>query len=399
MSGGGGGGDTTTTQRTEIPDELKPFAEKQVAGALQLFGDTGFNEFNPQFFPGQLTAGFNPLEQQAQSGAANFLQSQGLSNLNQLGGQAAAGLFNPFAQNTGEQLIGQGQNFLGQSADFSNFGFNPNLQAAQQNLNPAFQQALSGNALNNPAIQGSIDAFTNSSIKNLNENILPGIRSNIISAGGPSTRGDLVQGQAAGQVGSDVARFAAGLQQNAQNQAFGQQNLALQLGAGAQSDFARQLEAARAARSGEFARLGAGELGFGFQGLQQGFGQTQAGLGALSQFPSSILGQFGALGGIGSQQRQLEQQFINDDIRQFEFGQNQDLLRLQALSGSLQGNPLLGAGSSFGTSTAPSLSGVGSAISGGLGGALSGAAIGTQFGGPGIGTAIGGGLGLLSGFF
>jgi len=146
----------------------------------------------------------------------------------------------------------------------------------------------------------------------------------------------------------------------------------------------------------KFAGLGGGALGFGFQGLGTDLQRQLAGLGGTSQFAQNVLGQQAALGGVGAQQRQLEQQFINDAIRRFEFGQNQDLLRLQAIGGAIQGNPLLGAGTSTGSSTAPQLSGLSRGISGGLGGATAGAAIGSLFA-PAATTAGGAAAGAASG--
>lgn len=96
----------------------------------------------------------------------------------------------------------------------------------------------------------------------------------------------------------------------------------------------------------------------------------------------------GQLAGAGAERGAYDQQVLNADIERFNFGENQPLMKLQALNQLLQG------GANFGTSTTTSSQPLYRNQAGGaLGGALAGAQLGSLV--PGIGTGIGAGIGGL----
>ncbi len=360
--GGGGGGGGNTVTRVEPPSFVEPFMRDIVMQGQHLFQ----NNF-PQFFPGDITAPMNPLQLMAQQGAVGFLGGPQQSLLNQLGFQGVGSLLSPSqASQSLQGLTGAGVDLLGGAAGLAQQGL-PGVpqQAAAQNIAPALQGMLSGQASQNPFFQSSLDAFTGEATRQFGENVLPQLRSSILSAGGPSTRGDLVQGQALGQLGSTIANQAANLQQNAFNQAIGQQNLATQLVSGAQQNLFGQMEQGRAQRAAELGRLSDQAIRGGILGDQNALQRLSAGLPLSGQFTQGLLGQFGALGGVGDQQRGFEQQLINDAIQRFQFEQNApaDALRQFAgFTGSFPGQTT--------TQQAPQLSGLQQGLSGALGGGL-----------------------------
>jgi hypothetical protein len=82
--GGGGGGGTpppaTQTAITDLPEWAQPYA-KETLGKTQALTDINQNPYQP--FTGEQIAGFTPLQQQAQTTAAQMQPSQ----LGQVGGQ------------------------------------------------------------------------------------------------------------------------------------------------------------------------------------------------------------------------------------------------------------------------------------------------------------------------
>jgi len=193
--GGGGGGSapsaptTSTNYTTNIPDYAQPYVMNMLqAGQSQIFQPDGttFNAYQPYSTnPADYVAGFSPLQQQAQSSAAN-LQVPGqygmatgltagagmgsgiMANQEAQAGQnlqntltnpgAMAQYMNPYLQNTlapAEQLLNQNYGIQGagmQSAATSAGAFGGSRNALQQGLNQQnqmlAQNQLVGNAYN-----------------------------------------------------------------------------------------------------------------------------------------------------------------------------------------------------------------------------------------------------------
>jgi len=137
--GGGGGGSpapgptNTTVTNTNIPDYAQPYVSNMLnAAQAQIYTPdmTGFNAYTPYSQnPQDYVAGFSPLQQQAQSSAAN-LQLPGAMGAAQ--GLTAAGTLGAF---------GAGQNYANQAT-------NPNAMQAYMSPyeNNVIQQQLQENA-------------------------------------------------------------------------------------------------------------------------------------------------------------------------------------------------------------------------------------------------------------
>jgi hypothetical protein len=127
--GGGGGGSPaptqTTVQNTNIPEYAQPYVENMLnAAQAQIYKPdmTGFNPYTPYSNnPTDYVAGFSPLQQQAQSAAAN-LQVPGSMGVAQ--GMTAAGTLG---------AMGAGRNYAAQATD---------PYAMQSYMNPYLNAAL-----------------------------------------------------------------------------------------------------------------------------------------------------------------------------------------------------------------------------------------------------------------
>ena len=129
-SGGGGGGGSpaptqTTVQNTNIPEYAQPYVENMLnAAQAQIYTPdmTGFNPYKPYSDkPTDYVASFSPLQQQAQSAAAN-LQVPGSMGVAQ--GMTAAGTLG---------AMGAGRNYANQATD---------PYAMQSYMNPYLNAAL-----------------------------------------------------------------------------------------------------------------------------------------------------------------------------------------------------------------------------------------------------------------
>ena len=143
--GGGGGGapsgpTNTTVTNTNIPDYAQPYVSNMLnAAQAQIYTPdmTGFNPYTPYSTnPQDYVAGFSPLQQQAQSTAANMqvpgqygaASSQTMQDINQFGrlGQQMGQAGNQYAQNATNGSIGAYMNpYIQQSLA-------PQLQLANQ---------------------------------------------------------------------------------------------------------------------------------------------------------------------------------------------------------------------------------------------------------------------------
>lgn len=196
---------------------------------------------------------------------------------------------------------------------------------------------------NNPYLKAASDAMTSKVTTNLNESILPGVRTGATMAGGAysggSTREGIAQGAAIGKTNEGLSNSIADMM-------FGAYNRGL---------------------------TGMGE--------------------AINRNPS-VQGQQlfepGVISAVGAQNRGVEQVALDEEIRKFYTGQALPFLQAQELMSLIQGMPG-GSTTSTATGSVPGVSPFMSAA----GGAASGATIGSIFGPVGTGVGAGAG-GLLS---
>lgn len=222
-----------------------------------------------------------------------------------------------------------------------NWAYGGAQDLAQQGLQ-ATQYGLTGamDVNNNPALQGAIQAATRPITQNLQENILPGIRSQAVQEGGyGGSRAGIAEGLAVSRANQQAQDAAATMASDAYQKG--------------QDTFARTLAL---------------------------LPQTQQ----LGVTPTNLLSQ------IGTQNENYQQEVLNYIASLNDYQANKGWGPISNLASAIYG------GIQPGTVTSQQRSS-GSKARGALGGAASGAAMGSMFG-P-WGTAIGAGIGGLMGMF
>lgn len=300
-----GGGDSpspqptsSTAYNTNIPEYAKPYVTNMLeATQKQLFQGntdangnfniTGFQPYTPYSNnPQDYVAGFSPMQQQAQSGAANL----------KMPGQYQAG--SQLAGASGMGSLG----IAGQASQAGNNYYNmaTNPGAVNQFMNPYLQNALQPQ-LNQLAQQGNIASQ---------------------QAAGQAT--------GSGAFGGTRGALAQNLAQ--QNALMAQQSA---LGQGYNNAYNQAMQNMQ---------YGAG---LGLQGQQtalQGYGQGIQAANALGQLGSSELqGQEGILGiqnQMGAAQQAQQQQIINQGIQNYATAQQYPMMQLGLMSNMLRGLPM-----------------------------------------------------------
>ena len=312
--GGGGGGPTTTTvNQSNIPEYLQPQVETVLGGAMQeLFttrnnGDnieiTGTKPYVPYSTdPSKYVAGFTPLQQQAQQGAAN-LQMPGQFRMGtQLAGTAGIG-----GLGTASNALG----YAGQAANVGNMyeGMATSPSVYQSFMSP-YQQAVTDVQMDAARRQADITRQQRNA------------QATRAGAFGGS-RQAIEEAEAQRALSSQLQNIQATGLQNAYQQA--QQNI----------NQRAQLELS------------------GLSGAQQGLAGAQAGYGLAGQMGSTLgaLGgqQFGAQQGIlglqqqfGGQQQAQEQAIINQAIQNYAQSREAPLQALNQFNALLRGYALPG---------------------------------------------------------
>jgi hypothetical protein len=458
MSGGGG----TPSRQTQVSEPwsgVQPFLRQNYGNAAYLAGQA------PQYFPGETTVGPTQSEgnawnsifgynndvfggaQSPQFGAATGALNSSLSGQNALGQMAGGlapgatgavqGAFSPYdIGGRFDQLQGPGgsiRNPAAQAGQIGQYGFgtslNPNQfapqfgQAGSLDATSAYQRMLSGQP-DYQGAQGAIDAANAPILRQLNEQIIPGLNeratfTNNMTGGIKGLNSALPQvaqrmgenaqnimnqervraldqqERAAGAVaqggfqgyglGLNTAMGQRGLEQNLanlglsadqaragfglQDQQMGLQTDLARMGLSQnQAQFGLQREQAREAAMGGYR---GDVLGYGNLAGQLGAQSAQDQARAISMFPSIY--DTGRAGGqdalsYANYDRALQEDQLGSQIDRFNYMRDEPFNRQQWLSQILAGAP---GGST--TITANNPSGSGSRVAGALGGALGGA--------------------------
>ena len=280
----------TTVTNTNIPDYAQPYVMNMLQAAQgQIFNSdmTGMNAYQPYSTnPTDYVAGFSPLQQQAQSSAANLqTPSQYGAATNATLGTMGAGM------NLAGQEAQTGQNLAQASTNPAAVGayMNPYIQnalaPAQQLLNQ--QYGMQGAAQQGAATQaGAFGGSRNALMQGLNQQ-----------------NQMLAQNQLVGNAYNQAFNQAQQQMNQVSQQGLAGQQAAMQ-GLGQTGQMANQL-----------AGIGGAELG-----AQQGIIGTQAQQGAAQQ----------------SQQQQV----INQAIQNYATAQQYPMMQLANMSGLLRGLPL-----------------------------------------------------------
>ena len=344
--GGGGGGSggsggsqqaapqqtTSNVYQTNIPDYAQPYVENMLnATQAQLFNTdssgniTGFNQYQPYtgMTQDQLTAaqsavaGFSPLQQQAQSSAANL----------QVPGQYGAATGQTMRGIMGANQIGGQMQGLAASANPYDF-----QQQVGGYMNPYIQQSLA------PQLQLANQQY--------------------------GIAGQQMAGQATGAGAFGGSRNALQQSLNAQNQMLAQNQL-----------ISQGYNTAFNAAQNQYNQSGAFQL----QGLQGALGAQQQGMAGAAQLGSLGQAQLAAQQGIlgtqnqlGAQQQANQQQIINQGIQNYATAQQYPLMELGTMSNMLRGLPLQ-------SSTTQSYQAAPSALTQAVGAAGTGAMLGSMY--------------------
>jgi hypothetical protein len=321
--GGGGGGSpagptNTTVTNTNIPDYAQPYVSNMLnAAQAQIYTPdmTGFNPYTPYSTnPQDYVASFSPLQQQAQSTAANM----------QVPGQYGAA--------TGQTMRGiMGANQIGRQ-----------MQGLAASANPYdFQQQVGGYM--NPYIQQSLDP----QLQLANQQY--------------GIAGQQMAGQATGAGAFGGSRNALQQSLNAQNQMLAQNQL-----------ISQGYNTAFNAAQNQYNQSG----DFQLQSLQGALGAQQQGMAGAAQLGSLGQAQLAAQQGIanmqnqyGAQQQNQQQNVINQAVQNYATAQQYPYMQLGQLNAMLRGLPMQQSSTSMyqaAPSTVSQLSGLGIA---GLGGA------------------------------
>jgi hypothetical protein len=419
MDGGGGGGGGQPTEskvyQTNIPDYAQPYVETMLGTAQQQIFNydkdaegnmvpttmKGYTPFNQD--PSKYFAGFSPMQEQAQQGAANMGvasetgQAAGMARqagMAGLGTNYQAGRFGNQFQAPGQYQPGQFAMGEARAPDLQNYQFQNapqdvqsqqfNQQAAQQYMSPYMQSVVD---LQQQDAQRQADiATTGRNAQAVGAGAFGGSRQAIMNAeaaknlaaqkGSIQAQGlQSAYGQAQQQFNADQAqRMQAALANQGMGYNVGSQNLAAnlgiqQLGAGQnlQAQLANQQALQQAQGAAEQSRqFGAGQgmtaaqqrAQFGLAGQQAGEQSRQYGAGLQMQGLQNALGAAGQLGQIGqnvygqqvgninlqnqlgAQQQQAQQNILNQQIQNYATAQQYPMMQLGNMSNLLRGLPM-----------------------------------------------------------
>ena len=320
---GGGGQSTQTIQKADPWSGQQPFLTTGFEAAQDRYGS-----IQPQFFPGNTVAPFNPNETAFQQGVIDYTTGARPAAMSFGAENALTGemLANPYTNPIFGATRGLGE--YGQGALQTSAGLTGAPILDESNASPLMQQMLSGSVQQNPFINQAIGGFANEAVGNFQEQVMPALRaSQVAYQPGGSSRGDIASGIAAGNVGRSIADFANRSYMDAFNSAQQQQMGAAQL-----------MEQAR----GQRAQEALGQAGGAFQPALGGESlitqRLGGGLGAYPSVAQAPVDMMTSLGDVGYGQREMEQQLLDESVNRYQFEQNIEDQKLQNYMNLIQGN-------------------------------------------------------------
>lgn len=286
---------------SESTQQLDPWGPSKAPLKQHLGLITGQDPWS--VYGGEQLAGFNQDQYNQMQGVRDWMSGQGGNMLNSMYGM-------------GNQLMGG----FGQAQDSYNRFLG---QGAVQNQGPNMDMV--GRMMDNPHLQGQIDAAHADVTKNLYQNQMPGIAAYSGGSGnlGSSRRG-MLEGLAQNEAASRMSNISTQMRGNQYGQALGYANqIANQNAALNQQNRGMQMNAANQL------------AGLGGQGMNM-FGQANNLFGNMNNM----------LGGIGNQQQQWQQQNLNNMMNNHYLGQMLPYQQAQMGTGIA-----MGPGAAFGETT------------------------------------------------
>jgi hypothetical protein len=350
MGGGGGGGQApptqTTSYSTNVPEYARPYVENMLESTQkQIYTDdmAGFRPYRPYSTdPNDYSAGFSPMQQQAQQATAGLQTPGQFGDATTLAG--AAGLGSLGAAQRAQPLMGQAGMYGGMGAGYgaqgalaAQQGFGAGQQYAQNVTDPSMMQSYMS-----PYQQSVTDVAKTAAVREAqmaqNAQNLGAARQG--TYGG--ARQTLAQAEREKNLLSNLSNIQAQGSQSAYDRALQSQQFGANLG----------LQGLQAGYGG----LGLGMQGAqtGLQGVQGAVGAGQYGLAGYGQAgqAASTLGQLGGqqLGAqkeiiglqnqMGAQQQAQEQNKINQSIQDYAIAQQYPFMQLAQMNAMLRGLPM-----------------------------------------------------------
>ena len=322
-SSGGGGGSTQTVQKADPWEGQQPFLKTGFEAA-----ENRYNSDQPNFYPGNTIAPFNPNETAFQQGVIDYTTGARPANMSFGAESALTGemLANPYTNPIFNATRGLGD--FGQGALQTSAGFTGAPILDEANASPLMQQMLSGSVQQNPFIGQAIGGFANEAVGNFQEQVMPALRaSQIAYQPGGSSRGDIAGGIAAGNVGRSIADFANRSYMDAFNSAQQQQMGAAQL-----------MEQSRGQRAQESLGQASGAFNPALGGESLITQRLGGGLGAYPTVAQAPIDMMTSLGDVGYGQREMTQQQLDENVNRYQFEQNIEDQKLQNYMNLIQGN-------------------------------------------------------------
>ncbi len=325
------GGSKVQTTRTEPWTEQKPYLQAGFQRVEDLY-KTG--KMTPAYYSGNVLAGFDPAESQAQQAALTYATGPRAANL-----QAGAETTQLGSMDAARAAMAYGGGQAGPLSQTQYAGLTPFTGTQMSGL-------LAGD-VNTAAFDDLADAYRQEAMSQLTGEVLPGIRTAITQhQQGGGTRGDILQANAVAAAQQNIQDNLAKAEFDAYNRAQDRRMQAAQMGLGAQQ-----------------------------QGMAYGMQGAQAAQGALGQYPSIMgapLDMYGAMGTVGQQRRAMDQSAIDAAKAKYAYEAQLPVTGIQ--------NYLAGISGEYGgTSTATGPAGPNplvSALAGGLGMGMAGPVLG-----------------------
>ncbi len=319
--GGSSGGQPTTTSTvqnsvTQPWASAQPYLQQGINAATSLYA-----QGPQQYTPFDQVANFDPLQTQAMNGIDNYVNSSGTQNFMGTAQQSVSNGLSG-APNQSQAIAGQGTNQL------AGYLSNNNLNDPSQSLN---QMAYGNNT--NPFTQANVGNTLQQLSNQFSTQTLPGMRDQAIGNGSyGSSRNEMLEGQAAGAVNSQMASAAQTGYGNAYNTQ--QTNSLNALGQLANNQQAQAANTAGLFNAGNTQNLNAQSNAL--SGYQN----------ALNM-PLSMLQQQGM---VGTQQQTQNQDQLNNATNAWNFAQDAPYNNLTNYASLLNGTATLGgsnAGSAY----------------------------------------------------
>ena len=326
-------GSRVTKTETKPWEKVQPYLESGFGRVEDLYSK---GKLTPDYYPDPTLAAFAPAQQAAQTAMIDYLTGDESRAKQLMGGAEATALGG----------LGYGLGAMGYGGQMAR----PLSTKGYSQLTPftedQYGQMLSGE-VDKSQFEDIAGVYRTEAQRQLEENLLPGIRESITRyQPGGGSRGDIVQGLAIDKANQRISDNIAKAMFGAQTEATKRQLSAGQMGLQAQ-------------------QYG---MGYGLQG-------AEATRGVLGQYPSIMgapMDAYAKLGGVGAQQRAMEQAEIDRDMAAYQYRANLPRVGLQnymaGLSGEYGGET---------TTTGPGMNPMGAIIGALAGGVIPGLTAGT----------------------